>query len=335
MEDSTPSESTEQPKKPTKTGLKRHVSRRNALIAGGLILLLVIAGLLLWRSRRMGFTKQFTTEGWHEIAVQSDEISGLTKGEPSLDKTNSLSASLRKFDGAIKDQKLNLAFIPLILNDDRVIKIYTVFITDMSAYSSRLAGMGDDITAITDEDISAVDSLATAAEQQTTKTKEQLKYLTETVNPELFDVGEYLESLKKLSDETKAKVAAEVKNKKQQAEQDVLDKQLVELSITGFMDGYISGDATKMKRYMTPAFSAEYNFSYLSAENRKYTYPSSYRIVGNTKQADGSYSVQVNVTNKYRDTETTGNDQYTTSMSYTVVYVSSSARWLVNTEKSI
>lgn len=318
----------------TKPGLKRHVNKRNAWIAGGLIVLLVLAGLLLWRNRRMNFTKQFTTQGWHAVSTQSDDIAGLTKGEANLDKTTSLSTALRKLDGTMKDQKINLSLIPLLLNDRHALKVYGDFVTDMGAYSSQLASMGDDITAITDEDVTKADQLATAAEDQTATTKKELTYLSESINESLFKVGTYLESLKKLSDETKAKAAAEVKSKKQQTEQDALDKQLVESTITGFMDGYISGDATKMKRYMTPAFIAEYNFSLLSAENRKYTYPASYRVVSNTKSGDAGYAVQVNVLYKYKNDEGSTTNQYTASYTYGVVYVTSSGRWLINTEKS-
>jgi len=319
-----------QPKK----SLKRHINKRNGIIAGVLIVLAIIAGLLFWRNRRMGYTKQFTIEGWHVVAVQSDEISGITKGDASLDKTTTLATSLRKLDSTMKDQKIQLSLIPLLFNDRHAIKVYGDFVNKMGAYSTQIAGMGDDVTAITDDDVTKANQLATEAKDQTATTKEQLKYLSENINPSLFTVGTYLESLKKLSDEAKAKLANEAKTKKQQAAQDALDKQLVEATITGFMDGYISGDATKMKRYMTPAFITEYNFGQLSAENRKYTYPASYRIVSNTKSGDAGYVVQVNVLNKYKNSETNDTNQYTTSYTYTVVYVSSSGRWLINTEKS-
>lgn len=321
-------------KQPTKTGMKRHINKRNAWIAGALIVLLVIAGLLLWRNRRMNYTKQFTIEGWHAASTQSDEIAGLTKGDPKLDKTSSLATALRKLDGTMKDQKISLSLIPLLLNDRHAIKVYGDFITDMQAYSAQIAGMGDDITAITDEDITKAKTLATTADDQAETTKNQLKYLSEEIDPALFTVGEYLESLKKLSDEEKAKLAAEAKSKKQQTEQDALDKQLVESTITGFMDGYISGDTVKMKRYMTPAFINEYNFSLINAENRKYTYPASYRVVSNTKSGDAGYGVQVNVLYKYKNDGSNNTDQYTSSYTYTVVYVASSGRWLINTEKS-
>lgn len=317
-----------------KPGIKRHMNKRNAWIAGGLIILLIVGGLLFWRSRRMGFTKQFTIENWHLVAVQSDEIAGITKGEPSLEKTNALATSLRKLDSTMKDQKISLSLIPLLLNDKRAIDSYSDFVAKMGAYSSQIAGMSDDVTAISDEDVTKAQALSTEAKEQTTTTKSQLSYLTENVNQSLFAVNEYLESLNKLSDEAKAKIAADAKSKKQLTEQEALDKQLVESSITGFMDGYVSGDATKMKRYMTPAFVTEYNFSTLSAENRKYTYPASYRVVSNVKSGDAGYVVQVNVLYKYKNSETSATDQYTNSFIYTVVYVPSSGRWLINTEKN-
>lgn len=318
-----------------KPSLKRHVTKRNAWIAGGLILLIIVASLLMWRSRRMSYTKEFTIEGWHAVSVQSDDIAGLTKGDADLAKTTSLAAALRKLDGTMKDQKISLSLIPLLLNDSRAISIYKNFTSELGAYTSQLASMSDDVTAITDDDLAKTERLAASALDKTAVTKKELTYLSEEVNSSLFKTGNYLEALKKLSDDEKAKIAAEAKSKKQQADQDVLDKQLVESAITGFMDGYISGDATKMKRYMTPAFITEYNFTYLSADSRKYTYPASYRVVSNAKANDASYTVQVNVLNKYRNTEASASDQYTNSYSYSIIYVSASGRWLINTEKSM
>jgi hypothetical protein len=319
---------------PTKKSLKRHITKRNAWIAGGLILLLVIAGLLVWRSRRMGYTKEFTIEGWHEVSVQSDEIAGITKGDASLEKTNSLSTGLRKLNGTMKDQKINLTLIPLLLNDRRAIDSYRAFVDKMGSFSARVASMSDDISAITEDDIATAQELSVAAKDQTAQTKKDLSYLTESINEALFNVDEYLASLKTLSDQAKDKAAAEVKSKKQQAEQDALDKQLVELSITGFLDGYVAGDATKMKRYMTTDFAKEYNFDQLSADNRKYNYPSSYRIVSNTKNDATTYTVQANVLYKYKNSESDVTNQYTSSYTYSVIYVASSGRWLINTEKS-
>lgn len=328
------SETTAPEEQPEKQSLKRHINKRNAWIAGGLIVILIIGGLLFWRNRRMGFTKQFTIEGWHAVAVQSDEIAGVTKGDPSLEKSSALSTSLRKLDSTMKDQKISLSLIPLLLNDKHAIDVYGTFVTKMGVYSSQVASMSDDVSAITEEDVTEAEKLSNEAKEQTATTKEQLKYLSEDVNAGLFEVDEYLESLKKLSDEAKAKVAADAKSKKAQTEQDALDKQLVESTITGFMDGFISGDATKMKRYMTPAFITEYNFNLIKPDQRQYTYPASYRVVSNTKSGDAGYVVQVNVLNKYKNTETNATDQYTTTYTYTVVYVASSGRWLINTEKS-
>lgn len=334
IENTETSVSQEIKKEPQKKSLKRHLNKRNAWIAGGLIVLLLLGGLLFWRNRRMGYTKQFTIESWHAVSTQSDDIAGITKGDPNLEKSSALATSLRKLDGTMKDQKIKLTLIPLLFNDSRALRQYSDFVSKMGAYTNQVAGMSDDIAAISQDDIDRAKKLSTDAKNQTAATQKDLSYLSETINPALFTVGDYLESLKKLSDEGKAKVAAEAKTKKQQTEQDALDKQLVESSITGYMDGYISGDATKMKRYMTSAFITEYNFAQLSADNRQYTYPASYRVVSNAKSGDAGYVVQVNVLNKYKNSETNATDQYTSSFTYTVVYVASSGRWLINTEKS-
>jgi len=313
---------------------KRHVNRRNGLIAAGIIIVLVIIGLLGWRMRRMGYTKQFTIESWHKVSVQSDDIAGILKGDPSLDKSSSLATSLRKLDGTMKDQKIALTLIPTLLNDRHALTVYGDFVEKMSAYTARVTSMSDDITAISQDDIATSQTLSTATKGQTDKTKKELSYLTENINSELFQVDEYLASLKQLSDDAKDKAAAEAKSQKEQVAQDALDKQLVESTIDGFMGGYISGDATKMKRYMAPDFIKEYNFDQLSSDNRKYNYPASYRIVSNTKSGDAGYVAQTNVLYKYKNSESDTTNQYTSSYTYTVVYVASSGRWLINTEKS-
>lgn len=307
--------------------------RRIIIIVLVVAIITLLIGLVVWSLRRANYTRQFTIEGWHAIAKSSDEISGITKGDASLSKASDLATALRKFDGAVKDQKVTLQLIPTFLNDRSTIHVYKDFITTMGDYSQLVAGMSDDVSAISDEDITSAKHLATKSEAASTTTKSKLGYLSETINRQLFAMPPYLESLKKLSDEAKAKELADAKSQKEAAQQDALNEQLVALSINGFMDGFVAGDATKMKRYMTTAFIKEYNFDSLTASQRQYIYPDSYRLISTTKKADGSYDVQINILNKYRNAEAGSTNQYTQTMTYNLVYVASSARWLVNFEK--
>ena len=91
--------------------------RRIIIIVLVVAIITLLIGLVVWSLRRANYTRQFTIEGWHAIAKSSDEISGITKGDASLSKASDLATALRKFDGAVKDQKVTLQLIPTFLND--------------------------------------------------------------------------------------------------------------------------------------------------------------------------------------------------------------------------
>lgn len=283
-----------------------------------------------WYLRRAGYTKKMVSEGWHEISQQADKTVVLLNKSDSATTLGEASRELHSLDGLVRDKKYYASQVPTWLNDKAAIDQYKSFLDKYGAYATMAASQSDDVTILHDDDFHALDDASATAKTASEDLTKQFSDLTESMPEDIYKVREVLERVQQ-KEATKKEAEAKTKSDLQKkAEKDQLDAATVEANVSKFMDGFISADKEKMKRYMTAAYEKEYDFNQISAESRQYSYPASFRITDSKK--DGSnYKVSVNVIYKYRDSQS----QYTSTTEYTVIYSSQYNTWLINSQKYV
>lgn len=299
------------------------------LAISGLALLCALAFWLV-SNRNATQNQQAIKNGWHlavEGAKEVDDLSGsATKDQASYD---SYTKKLNDYKKLIDEVKFKADQIKPSSSDKNDLTNYKTALSTMGDYVSEASIQGKNVAELTTADNSKLEELSDVAEKATNTFQDNAKFISEKMPPAIFNIE------KTISEQSDKLEAAKLKEQEAQnaaaeaTAKDAADKTSVTNVITGFQQGYIAGNASVMRPYMTTGFQGEYNFNQLNPEQRQYQYPSSFRIINVAKQPDGSYKAQVNVLNKYTDNP----NQYTQGYEYSVI--SQNGKWLINNEKTV
>ncbi len=308
---------------------KFYQSKKFWLVFSLVAVVLLVAGIGLWYQRRVTYTHQMISESWHALNLQSNKTITLTDKISDSISLNDASKQLHELNNEIKDKQYLAGQVPTWLNDKKSLEKFEKFLVSFEAYTALAAKDSDDIAALKEEDFDKLVTASAAAKKSAEDTKKEFTYLSESFPPEIFAIKDDLERYKKNQDEIKAKEDVARSKQAQAVQQDADDKAEVEANVGKFMSGFIAADAAKMRRYMTDAYSKEYNFGNLSDQARQYNYPASYRVI-DIKKDENNYVVKVNVLYKPKDNN---GSQYTSGVEYTLIDDKNFDRWLINTEK--
>ena len=229
----------------------------------------------------------------------------------------------RSLNASVKDKKINISKLSFKGQD---VQRYEKFLDDYGNYTNLSAEMGNKIADYTEADNAKLLELSKIASDSSNDVRNNVKYLTQSMPESAFKIQEVLTTANKVILAKELSVQAQQKAAEAQSAKDKADKTAVENTTGNFLNAFIAGNAANMRRYMTSAYQAEYDFNQLSAEARNVVYPASFRILNITKVDDTKYKSQANVLYKYRD----GSGQYTVGNELNLTYDSASASWLVN-----
>lgn len=299
------------------------------LIFSMVAVVLLAIGIGLWYWRRVTYTHRMISESWHALILQSNKTTTLTDKIVNSESLNDASKQLHELENEVKDKQYLADQVPTWLNDKKSLEEFKKFLASLEAYTALAAKDSDDIAALKEEDFDKLVTASAAAKKVAEDTKKDFTYLSENFPSEIFAIKDDLERYKKTQDEVKAQEVAAKSRQAQAVQKDADNKAEVEANVGKFMDGFIAADAAKMRRYMTDAYTKEYNFGNLSDQARQYNYPASYRII-DIKKDGSNYVVKINVLYKPKDNN---GGQYTTGVEYTLIYDNIIDRWLINTEK--
>jgi hypothetical protein len=267
--------------------------------------------------------KKAVLNGWNDITKESNSLASIgegVNGKESFDKYNS---ELQKFSGNVKDAKINTSKLSFKGQD---VQRYEKFLDDYSTYTARSAELANKINDYTESDNTKLKELSAVAKSSASDARSNIKYLTQSMPDNAFQIQDVLTTANKAILAKELSIQAQQQAAQAQSAKDKADKTAVENNTGNYLNAFIAGNAATMRRYMTSAYQAEYDFNQISAEARNVVYPASFRILTVTKTDDTHYKSQANVLYKYRD----GSGQYTVGNELNLVYDSGSATWLVN-----
>lgn len=285
------------------------------LIAGGVFL-----GIYFSHQSR---NKQIISQGWHDIVQQASRVTDLADKIEDKESFEQYSVELQKLNSAVDDKK----FIAQKMQyKSSGAQYYSFFLNDFKKYSEESTKYANKIDDFTEDNADSLRDLAGVAKTSASNLKNNTNYLDKPMPEAIFDIAKTLLATNQLLLTKELAIQAQQKAEEALTAKDIASKSAVGVTVENYLNAYIAGNALVMRRYMTEAFQKEYDFDRLTPEARQYSYPVSFRILANQKVDTENYKVQANIVVKMRD----GTGQFTLGNEISVVYVPSSAGWLVN-----
>ena len=165
--------------------------------------------------------------------------------------------------------------------------MYKRQLNTLNDYISEASTQSKNVADLTTADNSKLESLSDTAEKATNTFEQNAKFLSDKMPSEIFNIEKTISAQVDKLDEVEQKEQEAQNAAAEATAKDAADKTAVTNVITAFEQGYIAGNASTMRPYMTTGFQGEYNFNQLTPEQRQYQYPSSFRIINVNKQSDG------------------------------------------------
>jgi len=294
--------------------------------------LVAVSALAYWifTTTKTTQNQQSIKSGWHLVVdgakTVDDAAANATKDQESFDN---YSKKLSDYKNLIGDVKFKAEQIKPSSSDKDDLANYKNALYTMNDYISEASTQSKNVADLTTADSSKLEELSDTAEKTTNTFEQNAKFLSDKMPTQIFDIEKTISEQADKLEEAEQKVQEAQNAAAEATAKDAADKTSVTNVITAFEQGYIAGNASVMRPYMTTGFQGEYNFNQLTPEQRQYQYPSSFRIINVSKQSDGTYKAQVNVLNKYTDNP----NQYTQGYEYSLI--SQNGKWLINNEKTV
>ncbi len=267
--------------------------------------------------------KKTVTSGWGDIVRQSNVLGSLGEGVNDKDSFDKYNVELQRLNSVVKDKKINVKKLSFKGQD---VQRYEKFLEDFGTYVNSSSEFAAKINDYTESDNEKLRISSLTAKDSSDNARSNIKYLNESMPDAAFKIQDVLTTANKVILAKELSIQAEQKAAEAQSAKDRADKTAVENATGNYLNAFIAGNAATMRRYMSSAFQAEYDFNQVSDSARAIVYPASFRIL-NVIKVDGSkYKTQANVLYKYRD----GSGQYTVGDELNLIYDNPSAAWLVN-----
>lgn len=289
-----------------------------ALVAGGVFL-----GIYFNNQNK---NRQIISQGWHDITLQSTSVINLENKIQTKESFDAYSLELQKLHAMVRNNKFNAQKMKYVAVDGQY---YNIFLDDFDRYINNSVEHANKISEFSQDNSDSLKDLSRIAKESSDDLRANASYLSEPMPSGIFNIAQVLSSANQLLLTKELSIKAKQQADEVATAKDVADKKLAEAVVDNYLNAYIVGSATTMRRYMTEAFQKEYDFNQLTAEARQYSYPASFRRISGQKDSTGKYKVQANLVYKLRN----GSGQYTVGSELSVVYVESSATWMIDSVK--
>lgn len=263
---------------------------------------------------------------WGEVKKESGEINEKLTALNDYEGFAGVALEIKDSETVISEQKdkLNKLDAPNYYNDgkEEMVKSLDAFI----GYLQELRAQADNPTDMTDQDITDVERLSSEAKNKMISAYAKLNFITEKIPDEVYSAVTKFKEVrdnyeKELAGEEQQKAEAERQTQEQQEA-----KARAEATVTSFMNGYIAGNQTEVKKYMTAAFQKEFNYADLSADARLYSYPESFRVTTVKKMSETQYDIYGRELQVNRDS----GSKWTINRHFAVLYSASDNKWLID-----
>jgi hypothetical protein len=291
------------------------------------VLTSIIAGSIL--ALKMNESNKFKNDVlsiWGEIKKESTDINSKVASLDNYEDFPSVALEIKDSENVISENKdkLNKIESPNYYEEgkEEMVKSVDAFIN----YLQELRAQADNPSDMTDQDIVDVERLASEAKNKMTSAYAKLNFIEDRIPDEVYSAVLKFETVR---DEYEKQLAGEEQQKaetERQTQEQQEAKARAEATVTSFMNAYIAGNQSEVKKYMTAAFQKEFNYADLSADARLYSYPESFRVTTNKKMSENQYDIYGRELQVNRDS----GSKWTINRHFAVLYSASDNKWLID-----
>lgn len=281
-----------------------------------------------WRNRVVG--QEFYTKNWRELIAASELV--VTDAERSTYTSfGDVEKSLLAMQSKVSDSQADVRKLANLFSDREVQATYLKGLEKLDEYvaiAKKQAANLDDTNVTQLDELS---STATATKLALEDVKKQMTYLQGDYPDSFFKLNEryatIVEAYQTTQDDEKAKQDAQ----KSQEDRVKQDKANAEEAVSLWTQAYIVGDVDQMRKYMTTAFAAEYNFADVTSSSRQFNYPTTYRRINTDKKGE-QYEIIETITFVSKSDYST-DTTYTQTYAFLVSQNLNSKQWAVNSQR--
>lgn len=298
------------------------------LLLSVVVLIAVGLGFMAWRNRTLA--QEYYSKNWREL-IAASELVTTNAEQATYTSFGDVEKSLLDMQNKVNDSQATTQKMPELLGDKTTKVEYLKGLDQLDKYVEIAKDQAANLKDVDEAQLNELSSVATATKLALEDVQKQISYLQGFYPDDFFKLNEryatVTEAYQTAQDEEKAKQDAQ-KSQEDQAKQ---DKANAEEAVSLWTQAYIAGNVAEMRKYMTDAFAAEYNFSDVTSSSRQYNYPTTYRRVNTDKKGD-QYEVIETITFVSKS-DYSADTTYTQTYAYLVSQNSSTKQWAVNSQR--
>ncbi|MFC1632839.1 hypothetical protein ACFL1U_01690 [Patescibacteria group bacterium] len=301
-----------------------------AVVSVGFVAYILIAGNTnIFTGDRV--SAEQVVSNFHTLVLKSEEVNQAATSIAKVDDTSELQGIVFDTLQEAKDQTFSLSDKKAKSSDQEIVNGYYKFIAAYVQYLDELNSLLEQLGTAPERSFDQANNFGDTA--LTSITDFYIiagAAISERIPEEVFvlstDLGE-LQSDYQAGLAAAEKEQQELEQAQRQAEEDQAE---VEVHVTSFMDAYIAGIEAQVRRYVTDAFEAEFDFNVLTDSYRHYSGPTNFRITDVKRNSESKFTIEGNVAYESKTTD----NQWTVAIVLTVVYDADYTLWLIDdTEK--
>lgn len=303
-------------------------SKHLALLGLGLLLVTFsILGAISWRNRVAN--EEFIADQWRGLTQQA-ELVARTADKATYDNMGDTSRELISLSNKLADIDAQSRKQPSFLVLNSKLNGFRNLTNTLKTYVDEAKQATDKLDEIDRNDLDALQASGSAAESNMKAQKDKLG-LAGSLPDNFFTLSSRLDTIIEAHENAENEKQAEADVTKSKEEQARQNQANAEEAVSRWAEAYKKGDVNEMKRWMTAAYTKEYDFSEVTSSYRATNYPVSYRRIS-TELKGEQYEIVEAITFVTKS-DYAADTNYTQTFVFLVSQYATSNRWLVNSRR--